>query len=248
MRWRRVRHSIAKRFLLKPLYGDYSADGISVRRRSLHFIDDARFAQAWLKAKKANEPLWRGNVPDIRWRAHIACWAAAHGLSLEGDFVECGVFGGLLSLTICHFLDFTKVGRTFWLYDTWAGIPPQDLEGRELDRRAAMNVLYAGSYETAQRNFALFPNARLVRGRVPDTLSEAPEKVAYLSLDMNNARAEIDAISFFWDRLTHSAVVVLDDYGWAGHERQRDALDEFAASKGRWIACLPTGQGLLIKA
>ncbi len=26
--------------------------------------------------------LWEGEMPDIRWRAHIAVWAASHGLNL----------------------------------------------------------------------------------------------------------------------------------------------------------------------
>ena len=87
----------------------------------------------------------------------------------------------------------------------------------------------------------------MIRGRVPESLAVAPDKVAYLSLDMNNAEAELAAPSYFWDRLSLSAIVVFDDYGWMGFKTQRDALNTFAASKGCRMASLPTGQGLLIK-
>jgi len=109
----------------------------------------------------------------------------------EGAFVECGVFTGLLSLTICHFLDFNGTGRVFYLYDTFDGIPVSDIAREGRSHALAMNELYADCYETAVRNFAPFPRAKLVRGRVPETLTDAPEKVAYLSIDMNNAVAEV---------------------------------------------------------
>jgi hypothetical protein len=42
-------------------------------------------------------------------------------------------------------------------------------------------------------------------------------------------------------------VVVLDDYGFEGHEVQKREQDKFAASKNIQILSLPTGQGLIIK-
>jgi len=247
-RWQRLKTSFERRFFLKPFYGNYTGDFFSVRTRSVEFMAEPRFAEAWSKAVAANQDIWRGGVPDIRWRAHVACWAAAHGLQLEGDFVECGVFGGLLSMTICGFLDFNRTGRSFYLYDTYEGIPLEGLGEKDLDTAQKANqAKYFDCYALAKRNFAPFPKARLVRGRVPESFAEAPDKVAYLSLDMNNAPAEIAAIEFFWDRLSPSAIVVLDDYGWIGAEAQRGAMNQFASGKGLRIVSLPTGQGLLIK-
>lgn len=244
--WQQLKRSL-RPFVLKPFYGN-AGDFITVRGRSLDFLTEPRFSEAWSKAESANRGVWHGNVPDIRWRAHIACWAASHALQIDGDFVECGVFGGLLSLTICHFLDFNRTGRSFYLYDTFDGIPLDGLTTAEREHSQKLNSeFYLDCYANAQKVFAPFPDAKIIRGRVPESLAVAPDKVAYLSLDMNNAAAEVAAISHFWDRLSPSALVVLDDYGWSGFEAQRDALDAFAASKGSRIATLPTGQGLLIK-
>jgi hypothetical protein len=83
---------------------------------------------------------------------------------------------------------------------------------------------------------------------VPDTLTSVDiPKVAYLSLDMNIVEPEIAAIEFFWDRMSPGAVVLLDDYGWIGMMPQKEAMDEFAASKGVTIMNSPTGQGILLK-
>lgn len=37
---------------------------------------------------------------DIRCRAHIVSWAANQTLNIPGDFVECGVWYGILSKKI----------------------------------------------------------------------------------------------------------------------------------------------------
>jgi hypothetical protein len=44
------------------------------------------------------------------------------------------------------------------------------------------------------------------------------------------------------------ALVLLDDYAYAGFEPQKLAMDSAAAGKGVRVASLPTGQGLVLKA
>ena len=48
-----------------------------------------------------------------------------------------------------------------------------------------------------------------------------------------------------WDRLTPGGMIVLDDYGFGGHEEQRAAWDAFTAARGARVLALPTGQGLI---
>lgn len=47
--------------------------------------------------------------------------------------------------------------------------------------------------------------------------------------------------------MVSGAIVVLDDYGWSGHEEQKHAFDSFARSRGVEVLSLPTGQGLILK-
>ena len=108
--------------------------------------------------------------------------------------------------------------------------------------------MYPDCWEIVQRNFAPFPRAHLVRGRVPETLATVEiGKVAYLCIDMNIAAPELSALAHFWPRLVTGAPVIFDDYGWTPYREQKEALDDFARSQGVEIATLPTGQGLLIK-
>lgn len=228
---------------------EYEANGLAVKNRQLDFLDEPRFAAAWAAAVEGNREGWPRKMPDIRWRAHIACWAARHALTLEGDFVECGVHTGLLSMTICDFLDFAALPRRFWLFDTFAGIPVDRLPQDERESAEAMNRgYYFDCWEIAQRNFAPWPNARLVRGILPESLACAEfDRIAYLSVDLNSAAAERAVMDALWDRLSPGAAVLIDDYAFKGHERQYEMWNAFAVENGRMIATLPTGQGLLLR-
>ncbi len=103
--------------------------------------------------------------------------------------------------------------------------------------------------EEVRNTFAPYhKTVRIIPGAVPATLSQVEaDRVAFLSIDMNNAAPEIAAAEFFWPRLSPGAPIVLDDYGWSEHAEQKQAFDEFAKRHSVVILSLPTGQGLIIK-
>jgi hypothetical protein len=231
----------------------YDHDCLKNYNKNMSWLREPAFVEAYRAGNDSGHKIGRaaGSNDDIHieWRVHTACWAARHALHLPGDFVECGVNTGILSLAICNYIRFNETGRSFYLYDTFKGIPEEQMLPSERPGRSMENEsLYEECFETARRNFAPFPKARLIRGMVPDTLTQvAIEKVCYLSIDMNIAYPEIAAIEYFWDKLVSGAIVLLDDYGWAAYYEQQLAWDAFASRKGVAIATLPTGQGLLIK-
>ncbi len=227
----------------------HSIDGITALGRNRAFLNDEVFDAAWKMSAAANAPGWPQGVPDVRWRAHIALWAARHGLRLEGDFVECGVHTGLLSLVICHALKFEAQPRKFFLFDTFDGIPLDAVSASEIDLASASNAsYYRDVFAIANENFSPFPNAKLVQGILPQSLADVPiDKIAYLSVDLNNVNAERGVIEKLWGKLVNGAIVLIDDYDWTGCELQKEMWDDFAGGRGLTIASLPTGQGLLIK-
>ncbi len=155
----------------------------------------------------------------------------------------------MMSLAICHYIEFNKTDRNFWLFDTYNGIPIEQALPEEVDHAIASNTMnYVECFQLAEKNFAPFPRARLVRGRVPESLTTVQiEKVSYLSLDMNITPPERAALEYFWPKLSSGAIVVLDDYGFLGFEPQYRSANEFAASVNVSILTLPTGQGIIVK-
>lgn len=240
------------RYLLhgeKPQPG-YGGDGFRTLNKNTSFMQEPRFASAWAFAEQGNREAWkkRGRVPDTRWRAHVCCWAASRALRIEGDFVEFGVNAGLLSMTVCKYFAFETLDRQFWLFDTFAGIPEGEMTEIETKLTAERNTgIYSDVFEIAKRNFAPFPNAHLIRGVLPGTISQAPiNKIAYLSIDLNVARYEKECIEQVWDRIAPGATIVLDDYAFVGHEEQNSMWNRFAQQHDQSILTLPTGQGIMV--
>jgi hypothetical protein len=214
------------------------------------FIDDPAFARAYARGEKATGPGY-----NLRWRVHVALWAAASASKLEGDFVECGVNKGFVSSAIMTNLDWNSLNKKFYLLDTFHGLDERYVSEEEkaagyLDRNK--NSLASGYYVTgadkARENFSEWKNTVIVEGTIPDSLKQVDTNaIAYLHLDLNCSPPEVAALEQLWDKLVPGAFVLHDDYAQVAHKISKQGMDRFAASKGVQFVSLPTGQGLLIK-
>jgi O-methyltransferase len=218
----------------------YAEDGL-IARRLASFLRGEKFTAAYNAGKSTGS--W--GRPELRWRVFVACWAAGHAKLLPGDFVECGVNRGGISRAVMEYTDFSNIDKTFYLLDTYCGVPER------MKRSAAdVNFNYSECYDEVRETFSQFPNVRIIRGAVPETLSSVDsEKIAYLSIDMNCVEPEIAAAEFFWDKMAPSGVILLDDYCYSeDYTLQHNAFNEFAKLRGAEVLPLPTGQGLIVKA
>jgi O-methyltransferase len=224
---------------LAECYGHFFAyDMLITLDRNISFLEDARFMQAF-NAAATDE-----TEKSLLWRIHVLCWFAHNSLRVAGDFVECGVYRGMSTAVVAPYLDFGRLPRAWYLYDTFAGVPVDQLNEGHVNPDF---FLASGQYEAAVNRFAPYPNIHVVRGRIPEVLAErAPGRVAFLHLDMNSAVAEGAALEFFADRLQPGAFVVLDDYGWRGYRDQKLVADRFFGERGKPIMELPTGQGVVM--
>lgn len=231
----------------RDLIPQFRADGLAVSGRNMSFLNEME--GAWREVERVNKPLPIG-LPDIRWRAAIALWAARHAMNLEGDLVECGVFTGILSTVICHSIpDFGD--KKLWLFDTFEGLPTELVGISERRNASGLNENYynrVNSEELIRKSFGKFSFVKIIKGILPESIpADGLNKISYLSIDLNYSEAEIKVIELLWGRLVPGAIVILDDYGFDGHADQHTAWNQFALSKGVPIAPLPTGQGLIIK-
>lgn len=232
-----------KYYRIKDIPSTYNQDCLITLAQNTDAMKEQRFQQTWDVACK----LFPNDARPL-WRTYVCCWAAEHGMHLEGDFVECGVNLGGLSRAIVQYVDFNKSSKRFYLFDTYCGLAQTHISRGEEELLAHHNSIYRDCYEEAARNFQDYPHVQLVKGTVPETLGTVSiEKVAYLSIDMNCVMPEVEALRFFWDKLSPGALVVLDDYGWEPHRIQKEGIDTVAREKGVSVLTMPTGQGLLIK-
>jgi hypothetical protein len=232
------------------LRGRYAEDGLFTVH-SDGFRADPEFRAAYARGVQAGF----GADPGFEWRVHVACWAAQTALRVQGDFVECGVNAGFLSSAIMSKLRFNTLRRRFYLIDTFTGPVLAQYSAEEVQKQRlsiAQKALEAGAYVTdmdrVRANFAEWPNAVVVQGAVPEILEKVDfGAVAFLHVDMNCALPEQRALDFFWDRMPSGAVILFDDYGYYGHDSQRDAIDAVLRGRGAEILALPTGQGVIVR-
>jgi hypothetical protein len=219
----------------------FIGDGLATWLKTTPFGSDARFMQ--LADKHAHLlPL-----ANWHWNLQTVVWAVQQARSVKGEFVELGVFKGHTTLFTAEYLGFETWDKTWSLYDTFEGIPADQIDpGWEQGNKAAYGGTF--SYEEVRDRFAPFANIKVIKGRVPDVLAEdCPEAISFIHMDLNNTIAEIQALDALYDRLTPGGVIVFDDYGWAVAYRQKAAEDQWFAARGLKILQLPTGQGLFIK-
>ena len=226
----------------------YAGDGLAVEGRILDALYSDRFQRAYAAGMQTPHNIGGGTL-RLHWRVYTCVWAAEHARLLDGDFVECGVNSGIMSRAICEYLDFASLPKRFFLFDTFQGIPEEQASPEEREHARSKNLrIYRECYAETKQTFAPFPNVTLVRGKVPETLATVDiAKVAYLSIDMNLVLPEIAALEFFWERLVPGGIVVLDDYAFAGHRQQHEAIDAFAARRGVPVYTSPTGQGVILR-
>lgn len=217
-----------------PGDGVFAGDNLITIGRNLSFLQDEAFQNAFNAAISADNVVGQG----IMWRLYLFSWAAQSCLNKPGDFVECGVAGGSSSAIMCKYLNFAHTQKKLFLFDAWGG-----------DERIddAVYGFTSDTYKAVTQRFAPYPNVHLVRGFIPETLKLAPEAIAFLHIDLNNAQAEIAVLENLFDRVVPGGVILFDDYGATGFAASKIAEDKWLSSRGYVVAELPTGQGLLIK-
>ena len=220
----------------KVLPGYHFADNLFTWGRNNSMFDDGPFMEAW----EQNLGGSAANTATV-WRRYILACAGYHCVQLEGDFVECGCYAGDGIKTVVDYLGGIDFPRAFWGYDLF--------EHAETDPHHGMPEHSNELYERVRAKFAAYPQVRIIRGRVPESLyGNSPARIAYLHIDLNQAAAEIGTLEALFDRVVPAGVIILDDYEWAmAYRGQKLAEDPWFDRRSYRVFPLPTGQGLVIK-
>lgn len=220
---------------IRPEVGAFTGDNLITFGRNLSFLSDERFMSA--VSRHAETEIEQSTI----WRMAVVAWGFRNGLRLEGDFVECACYKGVMARVVAESAGLKDhPERRYYLYDLFEHDPSMP--------HHAMSQHGPDLFEAVKQRFSDLPNVVVTRGRVPQILEEvAPEKIAFMHLDLNNAEAEIGALEVLFDRMVPGAVMVLDDYGWLFYRQQKTMEDSWFADRGYRVLELPTGQGLLIK-
>jgi hypothetical protein len=161
--------------------------------------------------------------------------------SLVGDVVETGVWkGGSIALLARTSLDFGNHERTFWAFDTFAGMPePGSLDEKFAHDKFAELKDHSGYSDWCRANetdvrsniehlCGSLTNFKFVKGKVEETLKieeNLPTKISLLRIDTDWYDSTRAALEVLYPKVVSGGVVIVDDYGaWSGSQI---AVDEF---------------------
>jgi O-methyltransferase len=157
--------------------------------------------------------------------------------SIPGALAEAGVYQGHAS----RFIHRLAPQRRYYLFDTFAGFPQEDLA-------AGVRRFRDTSLEAVLRTIGDTTNVAPRPGRVPETFAGLEgESFAFVLLDMDLYPPTLQALAFFYPRLSPGAYLMVHDYhnpesGW-GCKR---AVDEFMADKPEGVVELADMWGSVV--
>lgn len=160
---------------------------------------------------------------------------------IPGDLAECGVHRGPSSYMMLK----AAPNKHLFGFDSFEGLsspgPRDNVQWRSGDLAVGIAV--------ARENLAEFGDrVTLLQGWIPSRFAEVADKIfSHVHIDADLYEPTKASAEFFWPRLSPGGMMVCDDYGSVRCPGARVAMDELAASVGKRVAHLTTGQGLLIK-
>jgi hypothetical protein len=163
------------------------------------------------------------------------------------DFAEFGAYRGGCAYMLLSMGAVPAQGRLH-LFDTFSGIPPDQLSLREIQSGIGGRYRDASIMELRNR---LARWGRQVEVWPGDVLSNVPEPsiraLAFIHMDLNAAKPTEHVLPWSWSLLCPNGIMLFDDYGDDYFLDQRNVLEAFFARQGTELTALPTGQALAIK-
>ena len=147
-----------------------------------------------------------------------------HFKTLDGDFVECGVWRGGMSAAVGEILDKSKAVH---LFDSFEGLPP----AKEIDGKEAIawqkdvsapgyfnNCSAEESYAKKAMSMASHDNYKIYKGWFNDTLPHFKnQRIGMLRLDGDWYDSIIDCLNHLFPQVIQGGIILLDDYyTWDG--------------------------------
>ena len=164
-------------------------------------------------------------------------YCAQAALKIEGDFAEVGVSTAGSSRLLAD----TKGSKALYLFDTFEGLPkPEMIDGNFKEKQ------FAASLESVEEYLKDCDNVFFYKGLFP--LSAEPikdKKFALVHLDVDLYKSTLEALQFFYPRITKGGIIISHDYSALAGVKK--AFDEFFNDKLESIIELPTSQCLIVK-
>jgi predicted O-methyltransferase YrrM len=140
--------------------------------------------------------------------------------SVPGNLIETGVWRGGATIFMRAVLKaYGDRTRIVWVADSFAGLPPPDLQRYPRDAGADFHTQQhmVVSLEQVKANFAMYDllddQVQFLPGWFRDTLPTAPiDQLSVMRLDADMYESTMDALRYLYPKLSPGGYVIVDDY------------------------------------
>lgn len=227
---RRVRHEFAR--LAASMFGDFP-----VSEDHKLWREDQAFLKEYQKVSPGN--------PFSQERKFVLRELARFTRNVPGSMAECGCYQGASAF----FLAKENPDVPLHLFDSFKGLSePADRDiNSHKDNLPWRKGDLTATEEEAKRTLRYFDNIVFHKGWIPERFPDvAHDRFRLVHIDVDLYQPTLDSLDFFYPRLNHRGIIVLDDYGFTNCPGAFKAAEEFMANKTEYILHLPTGQGVII--
>jgi O-methyltransferase len=219
---------LARRKMRKLLHGQ--------RVRNHTILDDEQFLSFYERLRADGTALLSLREVYNLWRY------GRMSLAVPGDFAEVGVFRGGGARVLRE----VKGDRMLHLFDTFSGMPATD-PTRDTTHKAG--DFADASLESVQRYLGL-EGIRYYPGFFPATTvghESTLARFAFVHLDVDIYQSTLDALKFFYPRLSAGGMIVSHDYSAQSCPGVATAFGEFFADKPERVLPVWDSQAVVVK-
>jgi O-methyltransferase len=168
--------------------------------------------------------------------------------TLDGEMAEVGVYRGGSAKMICE----VKGDKSFHLFDTFEGMPDQQINPEKDRWRQGSHK--KTSLELIKQYLDDYTNLHFVKGVFPDSIRPYPDlkskTFCFVHLDVDLYQCTLDALQFFWPRMTKGGRIVSHNYNLspqADTPGVKEAFFDYYQDKRHSIIEIADTQCMIIK-
>ena len=188
--------------------------------------------------------LWKINLQGDYVRKSFVDLVSHLLIGVKGSVAEAGVYQGEFAQTINKvFFD-----RQFFLFDTFTGFDERDTT---IDNEKKYSSVRPGHFPLTNIDLVKekmsFPEQCIFKkGYFPETAEGIDEKFVFVSIDMDLYQPTIEALNYFFFRLTSPGYIMIHDFNCKRYKGVNVAVIEFTQKNNLTIVPIGDSSGSVI--
>lgn len=163
---------------------------------------------------------------------------------IEGNVAECGVYRG----DSAKFLNQYFADRKLYLFDTFEGFEPKDLDFEVQNLQKGFNNSFFNeelfkntSLDIIKEKMVRPENVIVKKGYFPESAYGVEDRFCFVNLDMDLYVPTLSGLRFFWDKMEEGGCILLHDYFHRGLQGVKKAVYDFECENNMTLNKMPIG-------